>query len=366
MGNGSSNSRRNSRVQQTPRSGRNLTPSVYQLSNSGANYYEPNGHLIPYNLQTPMGAPMYHPRYVPNNGQYFMNGGVQAPSAPPSMGCIAEHQKAVTIRNDVNLKRSTLRLEKDEENPGFYLVAFTFDATLPGSICIFFLAKEGANCCFTSLKPGLYNPVQVQFKEGLGQKFRQTPGTGVNLSLFEEADLVNEGPDEVFPLIVRTDTVPRNQPPGAHVKDDDPPGAPLPKWVHSQTTHAVLERNSDEEYHAKVLKQIIWVDGVRYELQEIYGIETNDNGCGFDGSDDGKECVICMCEPRDTTVLPCRHMCMCSNCAKLLRFQTNRCPICRTPVERLLEIKVQVVEETTSQMEDEKSLGSVVGSDESL
>jgi hypothetical protein len=31
---------------------------------------------------------------------------------------------------------------------------------------------------------------------------------------------------------------------------------------------------------------------------------------------------------------------MCSECAKVLRFQTNRCPICRTPVERLLEIKV--------------------------
>ena len=32
--------------------------------------------------------------------------------------------------------------------------------------------------------------------------------------------------------------------------------------------------------------------------------------------------------------------CMCSGCAKVLRFQTNRCPICRQLVERLLEIKV--------------------------
>ena len=32
--------------------------------------------------------------------------------------------------------------------------------------------------------------------------------------------------------------------------------------------------------------------------------------------------------------------CMCSGCAKVLRFQTDRCPICRQPVERLLEIKV--------------------------
>lgn len=34
------------------------------------------------------------------------------------------------------------------------------------------------------------------------------------------------------------------------------------------------------------------------------------------------------------------NQCMCSGCAKVLRFQTNRCPICRQPVERLLEIKV--------------------------
>lgn len=43
-----------------------------------------------------------------------------------------EHQKAVTIRNDVNLKKETLKLEADEENPGKFLVSFTFDATVAG------------------------------------------------------------------------------------------------------------------------------------------------------------------------------------------------------------------------------------------
>lgn len=43
--------------------------------------------------------------------------------------------------------------------------------------------------------------------------------------------------------------------------------------------------------------------------------------------------------------------CMCSGCAKVLRFQTNRCPICRQPVERLLEIKVnsETVEASTDE-----------------
>lgn len=54
---------------------------------------------------------------------------------------------------------------------------------------------------------------------------------------------------------------------------------------------------------------------------------------------EGRECVICMSAPRDTTVLPCRHMCICKACAEALRNQTNKCPICRKSMESLLHIK---------------------------
>ena len=65
-----------------------------------------------------------------------------------------------------------------------------------------------------------------------------------------------------------------------------------------------------------------------------------DDNFGGEGSENTRECVICMSEPRDTTVLPCRHMCMCSECAKVLRLQSNKCPICRTSIESLLQIKI--------------------------
>ena len=64
------------------------------------------------------------------------------------------------------------------------------------------------------------------------------------------------------------------------------------------------------------------------------------SGSADDGAENGRDCVICMTEPRDTTVLPCRHMCMCSDCAKMLRMQSEKCPICRTPIEQLLQIKI--------------------------
>lgn len=48
-----------------------------------------------------------------------------------------------------------------------------------------------------------------------------------------------------------------------------------------------------------------------------------------------------MTNPKDTTVLPCRHMCMCSECANHLRHRSNKCPICREIVDSLLHIKLQ-------------------------
>lgn len=93
-----------------------------------------------------MPAPQYFQHsIIQSNGNYMMNlpsaqmyrnqGAMPPypmPPPPPRALDVAEHQKANTIQNDVNLKKATLRLEKDEENPGYYLVAFSFDATVAG------------------------------------------------------------------------------------------------------------------------------------------------------------------------------------------------------------------------------------------
>lgn len=64
------------------------------------------------------------------------------------------------------------------------------------------------------------------------------------------------------------------------------------------------------------------------------------------------ECVVCMTEARDTLVLPCRHMCLCSACAEILRFQSNKCPICRSPFHSLLQLRVAVKSETNVVVRD--------------
>lgn len=101
---------------------------------------------------------------------------------------------------------------------------------------------------------------------------------------------------------------------------------------------------------------VVQVDGLTYELQEIYGIDgavaaapaKQDGDVGDNPAPsgeveipDGAECIICLSEPRTTTVLPCRHMCLCPECAEALRQSSSTCPICRTRVEALLQIRVE-------------------------
>ena len=135
---------------------------------------------------------------------------------------------------------------------------------------------------------------------------------------------------ERYPLCIRLETIPppRGEAAAAAARVlPEPAGAALPPWAQAQTTYALLTAGEGGAWNVRVVKQRIWVEGVSYELQEIYGIENCATGNATEDATAGKECVICLSEPRDTTVLPCRHMCMCSGCARLLRHQTNRCPI---------------------------------------
>lgn len=335
------------------------SPNPPQYYPQYGNYYPPPPPSVPVPLPAPYDhhhraaaappnaaagefPPSAHSHHYPGwAGRYPY--GLQPPMPTPYV----EHQKAVTIRNDVNLKKETLRIEPDEECPGRFLVAFTFDATVAGSMTVYFFAKEELNCNLTAVKDDLIKPVTVSFKEGLGQKFRQPSGTGIDFSVFDEPELLKQGDMDVYPLAVKAETALSVDQP---LEGEDQ----KTKTPNSQITQTVFAKKENGDYQVRVVSQILWVNGTRYELQEIYGIGNSVEG-DADANDPGKECVICLSEPRDTTVLPCRHMCMCSECAKVLRYQTTRCPICRQPVERLLEIKVNNKSEEQQQQETPQS-----------
>lgn len=252
--------------------------------------------------------------------------------------------KTFTIRNDVNLKKNTLKLVRDEAKASHYHLEFTFDAATDCTIRVYYVASEqgkvGADglLTFAPLKEQGAHPKETRSK-GLSQTFRTRESHALDASLYAATELTYQAGSKQFPLIVCLEAAG-----GANGQ--------AKSAVQSQTTFASISAaDSSGNRTITPLKQKIQVGTTSYELQEIYGIDgatasgTEAGGEGGEGSaeegaENGRDCVICMTEPRDTTVLPCRHMCMCSDCAKMLRMQSEKCPICRTPIEQLLQIKI--------------------------
>ena len=49
-------------------------------------------------------------------------------------------------------------------------------------------------------------------------------------------------------------------------------------------------------------------------------------------------CVVCLTRKRSMACMPCGHLCLCKRDAPHVR-KTGKCPVCRTPIESLVEIK---------------------------
>ena len=288
------------------------------------------------------------------NGQYYQQsarrsrgnrrihqGPPLAPTPRANETAPAVELRTKTIRNDVNLKKGSLKLLPVEGKPNECVLEFTFDAATQCFVSVFVnVAEVPTNRC--SLHPAEnLRGERTCCAKGLRQKYVLPEQCAINVKKTLE-DASNHDPEsnqDYHHVVIRLETVQDKEEEG-HTIQDQPPGSPFPKWVQSQTTYASLEMQDEGHYDLRIKKQKIWVEGTSYELQEIYGIEPVMGEAVLGDDDTGRECVICLSEPRDTTVLPCRHMCMCNKCARMLREKSNNCPICRKPVESLLEIKV--------------------------
>eukprot|EP00455_Lapot_gusevi_P025980 TRINITY_DN2741_c0_g1_i5.p1 TRINITY_DN2741_c0_g1~~TRINITY_DN2741_c0_g1_i5.p1 ORF type:complete len:132 (-),score=6.23 TRINITY_DN2741_c0_g1_i5:113-508(-) len=101
------------------------------------------------------------------------------------------------------------------------------------------------------------------------------------------------------------------------------------------TTYASINTTANfSSAIVRLVKQKAKVEGASFELQEIYGLDEAQKEEG------NSDCVICMTNPRDTTIYPCRHFVLCAQCAAELRSRKNQCPICRCRVDQLMSINV--------------------------
>eukprot|EP00245_Coleochaete_scutata_P010203 TRINITY_DN352_c0_g1_i1.p1 TRINITY_DN352_c0_g1~~TRINITY_DN352_c0_g1_i1.p1 ORF type:complete len:344 (-),score=45.99 TRINITY_DN352_c0_g1_i1:687-1718(-) len=240
-------------------------------------------------------------------------------------------QPTCTIRSVLNLKKQSLKVFPDTSNPGKYLLSFAVDTIRPCSASVYLMAYEKESK--TGGPPRIKSKhsksavAVALFTKGLEQLYTMAPNASLPLGGYEPEELAAPKGAR-YPLVIRLETIPLLAPP------EQGCGA-----TQTQTTYATLARQPDGTYEAQVVKQVLWVDNVSYVLHEIFGIERNADD-KTSAEDNSKDCVICLEEIRDTLALPCRHLCMCSDCAKALRYQTNKCPICRCVVDSLLQIKL--------------------------
>ncbi|XP_062576969.1 probable E3 ubiquitin-protein ligase MGRN1 isoform X2 [Saccostrea cucullata] len=245
------------------------------------------------------------------------------------------------LKSLVNIRKDSLKFVKvDDSEDGSggdktdsintkYNIEFTFDSDSKCAITLYYFATEDVNngqITFQSREPCL-NSETYRYKRGANQLFSQ-PTHVLDPSKYSDEEWQYDPMKEAIPVII-----------SCVVEDDDHP-------CHCHLTYAVVEKSSvDGGYMIKALKQKQFVDGLLYLLQEIYGIENKhtDRSKLEDPDDEvedsGAECVICMSDMRDTLILPCRHLCLCSNCAESLRYQASSCPICRSPFRALLQIR---------------------------
>ncbi|XP_051024398.1 E3 ubiquitin-protein ligase MGRN1 isoform X8 [Acomys russatus] len=260
---------------------------------------------------------------------------VQFPYVTP-----APHEPVKTLRSLVNIRKDSLRLVRykddadspteDGEKPRvLYSLEFTFDADARVAITIYCQATEeflNGMAVYSCKNPSLQSET-VHYKRGVSQQF-SLPSFKIDFSEWKDEELNFDLDRGVFPVVIQA------------VVDE---GDVVEVTGHAHVLLAAFEKHVDGSFSVKPLKQKQIVDRVSYLLQEIYGIENKNNQetkpSDDENSDNSSECVVCLSDLRDTLILPCRHLCLCTSCADTLRYQANNCPICRLPFRALLQIR---------------------------
>lgn len=94
----------------------------------------------------------------------------------------------------------------------------------------------------------------------------------------------------------------------------------------------LLADDSSKIIQPIVKRQKREVRGQAYDLIDVF----NFGG----GSSEENLCLICMCDQPDCIIMPCRHMVVNIDCAKLIDEKKDKfeCPLCRTEAEELIYV----------------------------
>mmetsp|Transcript_29920 Transcript_29920/g.114873 ORF Transcript_29920/g.114873 Transcript_29920/m.114873 type:complete len:282 (+) Transcript_29920:307-1152(+) len=236
--------------------------------------------------------------------------------------------ESVKVKNNFLLVKDSWKFVRDESDPTLLLLTFEFHSHVPGTISVYFLATDnnaGAE----------RRNASVSFKETLPKRQSEHKiAAGKHLSFTQKA------PDGLPEKILSPENMvhhdSRSYSPVVLVMEVDSNNIASPhEEVSSYVTYGYIARSGDS-YIVRTYKKSIIVNQQQIEMFEIYGL---DHRKGNQASNES-ECVICLCEEREVAILPCRHLCLCTNCAQNFCNRLSRCPVCRVRVENMLRISL--------------------------
>lgn len=231
-------------------------------------------------------------RYPPKSGNYFSSyfimGGERFDTAVPEMYLFGENmdvnflgsrpapfpypaptanEPSKTLKALLNIRKESLRFVRAPDDSAMlkeaedrtattrFNIEFTFDCDVRCAITIMYFCTEEVTSngiIYTPRDPNM-NSETYHYKRGANQQFSQVCHV-FDPSLYPEEDLMYSFDREVMPIVIYCLAEEGEEPRQSHV------------------TFAVVEKHS-EGYVLKPLKQKLFVDGLSYLLQEIYGIE---------------------------------------------------------------------------------------------
>jgi len=231
-------------------------------------------------------------------------------------------KNAMAIKNDFMIDKNSVSLVPTNA-PGQYYLTFKFSSMADVEITIFYRAKDHIddqqNTEYIDVDGDRYTPVKSYiFGVVKNQEFPANASV-LDSQLYTKDDLMKFS-NSTYPLIIKMET----------------------KTDRMNADKKILYnyfafRLTGGKYEGRFLKQKLQVNGTSYILDDIYGIADSD--LSGKTNVEGKECTICFTNKVDTVVLPCKHMCLCLDCAKDLRArQSPKCPMCRTTIENYLSL----------------------------
>lgn len=328
-----------------------------------------NGRYEPQNLM----PVMPRPDVLDFDGFVLRRGAAnRAPVRPPDL------RQASLVKSSISLRKATVQAKaanpsgpgSPSNSGGPISITFVYDAMKAGQMSLYLRVTEvehndtepggpvrrrvellgapssqSAGSTDNGVQTTIAKPLdELRFEKGLGQVY---VSPALELSNFSEEQL-RFNPDQPREIPLAVCLVLDSEATAAEEEDEVQDERSVHYTYISLQKAALDSPKADQAdrppWSAHVIGQKLEHSGQCFILHEVFGAgPTGERPLSgqrlADDLEGNTDCVICLSEPRDTAVLPCRHMCFCSYCAGIVRLQCDRCPVCRQKVQSLLQFK---------------------------